>query len=57
MVIHEGNLKTLRFKDEVENVQSGQECGMAFSDYEDIKADDVIEIFKIENIAGPLIKI
>jgi len=52
VVIHEGNLKTLkRFKDEVENVQSGQECGMAFSDYEDIKADDVIEIFKVDNIA------
>ena len=52
VVIHEGNLKTLkRFKDEVENVQSGQECGMAFSDYEDVKADDVIEIFKVDNIA------
>ena len=52
VVIHEGNLKTLkRFKDEVENVQSGQECGMAFSDYEDIKVDDVIEIFKVDNIA------
>jgi translation initiation factor IF-2 len=52
VVIHEGSLKTLkRFKDEVENVQSGQECGMAFSDYEDVKVDDVIEIFKIDNIA------
>ena len=40
-----------KFKDEVENVQSGQECGMAFSDYEDVKADDVIEIFKVDNIA------
>ena len=55
IVIHEGYLKTLkRFKDEVENVQSGQECGMAFSDYEDIKADDVIEIFKVDNIARTL---
>ena len=52
MVIHEGNLKTLkRFKDEVENVQSGQECGMAFTEYEDIRKSDVIEIFKVENIA------
>jgi len=52
IVIHEGSLKTLkRFKDEVDNVQSGQECGMAFSDYEDIKAEDVIEIFNVENIA------
>ena len=56
VVIHEGNLKTLkRFKDEVENVQSGQECGMAFSDYEDIKVDDVIEIFKVDNIARTII--
>ncbi len=52
VVIHEGNLKTLkRFKDEVESVQSGQECGMAFSEYEDIRKKDVIEIFKVENIA------
>ena len=52
VVIHEGSLKTLkRFKDEVENVQSGQECGMAFSDYEDIRKKDVIEIFNVENIA------
>ena len=47
VVIHEGTLKTLkRFKDEVPEVQSGQECGMAFENYEDIRADDVIEIFE-----------
>ena len=35
VVIHEGTLKTLkRFKDEVPEVQSGQECGMAFEKYE-----------------------
>jgi len=46
VVIHEGTLKTLkRFKDEVPEVQSGQECGMAFESYEDIRANDVIEIF------------
>ena len=40
VVIHEGTLKTLkRFKDEVKEVQSGQECGMAFENYEDIRAD------------------
>ena len=55
VVIHEGTLKTLkRFKDEVDNVQSGQECGMAFSDYEDIRKKDVIEIFSVENIARRL---
>ena len=47
VVIHEGTLKTLkRFKDEVAEVQSGQECGMAFENYDDIREGDVIEIFE-----------
>ncbi|MCO4841588.1 MAG: translation initiation factor IF-2 [Yoonia sp.] len=51
VVIHEGTLKTLkRFKDEVAEVQSGQECGMAFENYEDIRPDDVIEIFERESV-------
>ncbi|MEL6992317.1 MAG: translation initiation factor IF-2, partial [Pseudomonadota bacterium] len=51
VVIHEGTLKTLkRFKDEVPEVQSGQECGMAFENYDDIRADDVIEIFEREEV-------
>ena len=55
VVIHEGTLKTLkRFKDEVKEVQSGQECGMAFERYEDIRAGDVIEIFEREEIKRSL---
>ena len=55
IVIHEGTLKTLkRFKDEIPEVQSGQECGMAFENYEDIRPDDVIEIFEREEIARKL---
>lgn len=55
VVIHEGTLKTLkRFKDEVPEVQSGQECGMAFANYDDIRADDVIEIFEREEIERTL---
>ncbi len=51
VVIHEGTLKTLkRFKDEVAEVQSGQECGMAFENYDDIRAGDVIEIFEREEV-------
>ena len=43
VVIHEGKLKTLkRFKDEVSEVPMGQECGMAFENYEDIRAGDTI---------------
>lgn len=55
VVIHEGTLKTLkRFKDEVAEVQSGQECGMAFKNYDDIRAGDVIEIFEREEITRVL---
>ena len=51
VVIHEGTLKTLkRFKDEVNEVNLGQECGMAFENYEDIRADDVIEVFERQEI-------
>ena len=51
VVIHEGTLKTLkRFKDEVAEVQSGQECGMAFENYDDIRTGDVIEIFEREEV-------
>ena len=55
VVIHEGTLKTLkRFKDEVKEVLSGQECGMAFENYDDIRPDDVIEIFEREEIERKL---
>src|SRR6056297_224670 len=55
VVIHEGTLKTLkRFKDEVTEVQSGQECGMAFENYEDIRPNDVIEIFEREEFERKL---
>ncbi|MGX9848394.1 translation initiation factor IF-2 [Limimaricola litoreus] len=55
VVIHEGTLKTLkRFKDEVSEVQSGQECGMAFENHEDIRPGDVIEIFERESVERSL---
>ena len=55
VVIHEGTLKTLkRFKDEVKDVPMGQECGMAFERYEDIRSGDVIEIFEREEIQRTL---
>ncbi|MBE7733423.1 translation initiation factor IF-2 [Devosia sp. CC-YST696] len=55
VVIHEGKLKTLkRFKDEVKEVQMGQECGMAFENYEDIRANDVIECFRVETVQRTL---
>jgi translation initiation factor IF-2 len=55
VVIHEGKLKTLkRFKDEVREVNAGQECGMAFENYDDIRENDVIEIFEREEVERTL---
>ncbi|HHY51260.1 MAG TPA: translation initiation factor IF-2, partial [Alphaproteobacteria bacterium] len=55
VVIHEGKLKTLkRFKDEVKEVPAGQECGMAFENYEDIRPGDVIECFRVEQVTRTL---
>ncbi len=55
VVIHEGKLATLkRFKDEVREVPAGQECGMAFEKYEDMRVGDVIECYRVEEIARTL---
>jgi translation initiation factor IF-2 len=55
VVIHEGELSTLkRFKDEVREVVAGQECGMAFANYQDMQKGDVIECFDVETIQRAL---
>ncbi|RDE09360.1 translation initiation factor IF-2 [Pelagibacterium lacus] len=55
VVIHEGKLSTLkRFKDEVKEVPAGQECGMAFEKYEDMRPGDVIECYRVEKVQRSL---
>ena len=55
VVVHEGKLSTLkRFKDEVREVTAGQECGMAFEGYQDMRQGDVIECFEVEHIQRTL---
>ncbi|MDP3555660.1 translation initiation factor IF-2, partial [Methylocystis sp.] len=55
VVVHEGKLSTLkRFKDEVKEVAAGQECGMAFENYQDMRAGDVIECYRVEEIKRSL---
>jgi translation initiation factor IF-2 len=55
VVVHEGKLSTLkRFKDEVKEVQSGQECGMAFENYQDMRQGDVIECYTVTSIQRSL---
>ena len=55
VVVHEGELSTLkRFKDEVREVQTGQECGMSFANYQDIQKGDVIECYDVETVKRAL---
>jgi translation initiation factor IF-2 len=55
VVVHEGKLSTLkRFKDEVAQAQAGQECGMAFENYQDMRVGDVIECYDVEEIRRTL---
>ena len=55
VVVHEGKLSTLkRFKDEVREVTAGQECGMAFENYQDMRQGDVIECFQVEHVQRTL---
>ncbi len=55
VVIHEGELSQLkRFKDDVNEVPAGQECGMSFANYEDMKVGDVIECFRVEKVTRTL---
>ena len=55
VVIYEGELESLRrFKDDVNDVRNGMECGIGVKDYNDIKAGDQIEVFDIKEVAREL---
>ncbi|MDR1827914.1 MAG: translation initiation factor IF-2, partial [Methylobacteriaceae bacterium] len=55
VVIHEGKLSQLkRFKDDAREVQAGQECGMAFENYQDMRVGDVIECYNVEEVKRSL---
>ncbi|AAK22030.1 translation initiation factor IF-2 [Caulobacter vibrioides CB15] len=55
VVLELGTLQTLkRFKDEVNEVPVGQECGMMFAGFQDIKVGDTIECFTVEEIKRQL---
>ena len=55
VVIYEGELESLRrFKDDVNDVRSGTECGIGVRNYNEIKAGDLIEVFETKEIAREL---
>jgi translation initiation factor IF-2 len=55
VVVHQGKLSQLkRFKDDAREVVAGQECGMAFENYQDMRAGDVIECYRVESVQRSL---
>jgi len=55
VVVHQGKLSQLkRFKDDAREVVAGQECGMAFENYQDMKVGDVIECYRVESVQRTL---
>lgn len=55
VVVHEGKLSQLkRFKDDAKEVSVGQECGMAFENFQDMRVGDVIECYRVETVQRSL---
>ena len=55
VVVHQGKLSQLkRFKDDAREVVAGQECGMAFENYQDMKVGDIIECYRVESVQRTL---
>ena len=53
--MYTGKIKQLkRFKDDVNEVKNGYECGLSIADYNDIKVGDIIESFEIKEIKRKL---
>lgn len=51
VVIYEGELESLRrFKDDVNEVRNGMECGIGVKNYNDVRVGDMIEVFEIIEI-------
>ena len=51
IVIYTGKLSSLRrFKDDVKEVKAGYDCGMTIENYNDIKVDDILEFFVMEEV-------
>jgi translation initiation factor IF-2 len=49
IIIHEGELASLkRFKDDVKEVQAGYECGIGINNFNDLKVNDIIEAYSLD---------
>lgn len=54
-VVHEGRVASLRrFKEDIKEVSSGYECGVALQNFNDVKVGDIIEVYELETVAQKL---
>ena len=52
VIVHDGSIMSMRhYRDDVSSVRSGTECGIGIEDFQDIKEGDVIEGYRIEQVA------
>ena len=52
IVVYEGRLASLRrFKDDVKTVKAGFECGVGLENFQDIHVGDIIEAYRVEQVA------
>jgi translation initiation factor IF-2 len=55
VVIYEGELESLRrFKDDVNEVRNGVECGIGVKNYNDVRPGDKIEVYEVKEVARTL---
>jgi translation initiation factor IF-2 len=55
VTVYTGNLSSLkRFKDDVKEVREGLECGIGIENFNDLKAGDMIESFRMEEVKRTL---
>ena len=52
VIVYEGAITSMRhYRDDVESVRAGSECGIGIEGYQDIKEGDVLEGYRIEQVA------
>ena len=55
VVVYEGRIDSLRrFKEDVNQVRNGYECGISLFNFNDVKLGDIIEAFTLEEVAPEL---
>ena len=55
VIVYDGKLSSLRrFKDDVDEVRAGTECGLTLENFTDIKPGDIVEAYETKEVARTL---